>query len=562
MRLHAITLLVLAMLLGSAPAARATDGESSDRANSPRPSLTECASDRCQALVAAIDRAIEEKLKEEKISPAPGIGDAEYLRRVMLDLAGRVPTAKETREFLASEDAHKRQRLVDRLLASPDFYFHQRNELDILLLARLQWNGPWREYLLAAVREHRPWDQLVREILLPEKHRPDDLGAAAFLKQRAKDLDAMTNDTATLLFGVNISCAKCHDHPLVPDWHQEHYFGFASFFKRTFATRRGFLAERFEGELKYTTVSGEERRSNFMFLNGKVVEEPPAERSEQEWKEIREQLKKAEQDDKADSPPRPTFSPREALVSIALESQDRPMLARNLANRLWARLMGRGLVSPLDQMHSGNPPSHPELLDRLTSDLIADGYDARGLVRAIVLSRAYARSPHIAAGDETLARELFAVAVPRAQTPLQYSLSLWIASRNPESLPGLEKDEAWAKQRAQWETRSEGLARRFEIPDENYQVSVEEALLLSNSAQAQNDLLADQSRTLVGYLKSLGDRQRMIEEAYVAILARSPSQSEREAFAKYLDARQDRSDAAVQQLVWALLTSAEFRFNH
>jgi hypothetical protein len=129
-------------------------------------------------------------------------------------------------------------------------------------------------------------------------------------------------------------------------------------------------------------------------------------------------------------------------------------------------------------------------------------------------------------------------------------------------LPGLEKDEAWAKQRAQWEQRSEGLARRFEIPDENYQVSVEEALLLSNSAQAQNDLLADQSQTLVGYLKSLGDRQRMIEKAYVAILARSPSQSEREAVANYLDARQDRSDAAVQQLIWALLTSAEFRFNH
>lgn len=514
------------------------------------------------ALAVAIDRAVEDKLNEEGITAAKTVSDATYLRRVMLDLAGRVPTAKEVREFVASDDAAKRVQLVDRLLAAPDYAFHTRNELDILLLARLQWNSDWRTFLLTAARENRPWNQLVCDILLPEKHRPDDKGAAAFLKQRANDLDAMTNDTSSLLFGVNIACAKCHDHPLVPDWDQAHYFGFASFFKRTFATRRGHLAERFDGELKFTTIQGEEKRSSFMFLNGKIVEEPPVTRSDEEWSQIREQIKNAEKDDKADSPPRPPFSPRESLVDLALEPCDQPLLARNLANRLWARLMGLGLVHPLDQMHSGNLPSHPELLARLTSELVASRYDSRPLIRGIVLSDAYARSSLLAGSGDKPLRERFAVRIPRALTPFQYSLSLWIASRNPQSLPGLDKDSDWDKQREQWEQRSEGFARRFEIPAENYQVSVEEALLLSNNAQAENDYLGNGKDTLVGYLQSIDDPEKMIEEAYFAILGRQPDEAERDAVVKYLDARNDRTGAARQQLVWSLLTSAEFRFNH
>lgn len=108
------------------------------------------------------------------------------------------------------------------------------------------------------------------------------------------------------------------------------------------------MAERFDGELKFTTIAGEEKKSQFKFLNGKVVEEAVVTRSEQELTEIKERLKKAEKDDQADPPPVPSFSPREALVSLALASDERPLLARNLANRLWARFMGHGLVRSYD----------------------------------------------------------------------------------------------------------------------------------------------------------------------------------------------------------------------
>lgn len=556
------------------------------------------------ALAADIDRLIEARLAEEEVPAAEVIDEGEYLRRVTLDLAGRIPTDAERLQFaeFCSRRGGTREQVVDLLMALPDFSFHQRNELDILLLASLQWNSEFRIYLLEAMREHRSWDQLTREILLPEKARPGDKGAAAFLKQRAKDLDALTNDTSTLLFGVNIACAKCHDHPLVPDWKQDHYFGFASFFKRTFTTRSGLLAERFDGELKFTTVDGEEKRARFMFLSGKTVEEPPLSISDDEWKHIREQLKKAEQDDKADAPPTPPFSPREQLVSLALEvptlerptlekhaletaaaesaSEEssagdstspestmerlgrQPLLARNLANRLWARLMGRGLVHPLDQMHSGNPPSHPELLARLTDELLASHYDPRPVIRGIVLSRAYARSTRWTHDEERPAPEHFAVQTPRPLTPFQYSLSLWVASRNPVQLPGMDKPEDWAKQREQWEQRSEGFARRFEIPGEQFQVPVEEALLLSNNPQFENEFLANQSGTLVGHLKTLGSTPDSIEVAYHVALGRDPSKEEREAAEKYLEARKERSDMGLQQVVWALLTSAEFRFNH
>jgi hypothetical protein len=544
--MRCMTLVVFTLLIGLGPSACSDEPEH----------------DRSAELSAAIDQAVQLSLEKQGIKPAAAASEQQYLRRVTLDLAGRIPTTAETKEYLVDNDPQKRVRLIDRLLASADFAFHQRNELDILLLARLQWNNDWRDYLLQAAREHRGWDQLIREVLLPEKMRPEDQGAAAFLKQRAKDLDAMTNDTSTLLFGVNIACAKCHDHPLVYDWQQDHYFGFASFFKRTIATRRGMLAERFEGDLKFKTTAGEEKQAELMFLDGTRVEETLVSRSDDEWKEIREKFKQAERDDKADPPPSPPFSPREKLVEIALGGEGQPLVARNLANRLWARFMGHGLVHPLDQMHSENPPSHPDLLDRLTEALIRSDYDMRPLIRAIVLSNVYGRSSQWSGDELRPLPERFAVQVPRPLTPLQYSLSLWIAVRRPDALPGAEKPEDWFTQREQWEKRSEGLARKFEIPEEHFQISAEEALLLSNSQQIEGEYLRIENDTLLGYLKSLDDRGEKIRAAFTAVLARDPEEAEVAMVEQHLATRSDRDEAALQQVVWALLTSAEFRFNH
>ncbi len=219
--------------------------------------------------------------------------------------------------YVNSQDADRRRRLVEQLLDSPDFAFQQRDQLDILLLQRDEYNDRWREYLLEAARANRPWDQLFREIMLPEEHAATDTGPVAFLKRRTNDLDAMTNDASVLWFGVNISCAKCHDHPLVDDWKQAHYYGMAAFFKRTYQTRKGFLNERFDGITKYTRPGGKEHEAELMFLTGQKIALGPLEAEGDALKQLHEKIKKAEQDEKADAPPRPEFRPRAKLVEIA-----------------------------------------------------------------------------------------------------------------------------------------------------------------------------------------------------------------------------------------------------
>ena len=521
-----------------------------------------------------IDRHVNEQLAEAGVAPAERLGDAAFARRVFLDLAGRIPTRQECQDFKQLEPANKRRELVDRLLESPDFAFQLRNELDMMLLARKTHNDAWREYLLAACRENRPWDQLLREILLPEYMLPEQPGPAAFLRERAPDLDELTNETSTLLFGVNIACAKCHDHPLVSDWEQQHYFGMAMFFKRTYRTRNGLVAERPEGQMKFVNIIDEEMQAEFMFLTGAKVDEPEGTLPKEELKRIEELVRKAEKDDNAELPPLPEFSPRKRFVELAIDSAgdnagelasdtaEANYFARNIVNRTWARLMGRGLVHPLDQMHPENRPSHPELLDALASDFAEHGKDLRRLIRGIVLSDAYQRSSQWAGGQALPEPALYAVAVPRPLSPWQLSLSLIVASRNPELMPGLGKPDDWERQRQQFESHANGMARRLEIPDDGFQVSAEEALYFSNSPQVESDYLRDAGDGLVGHLKTLEDPESLVRTAFDTVLTRSPNLEEQQAVTRYLDAREDRRVESLRQVVWALMSSPEFRFNH
>ena len=514
------------------------------------------------SLADSIDAPINQQLAEAGIPAAEPLDDAAWLRRVTLDLAGRIPTTEEAAGFAAHEAADKRQQAVDRLLDSPDFAFHLRNELDILLLARKTHNDAWRKYLLEACRENRPWDVVFRELMLPEYERPEETGPAAFIRERVQDLDDLTNDTSSLLLGVNIGCAKCHDHPLVPDWEQQHYFGMARFFKHTYRTRTGFLGERPDAELKFTDISGAVKPAEFMFLTGIKVDPPPQKLSDTERKAIDDLIRKAEGEEGAPRPPLPEFSPRKEFVQLALHASATNLFAVNIVNRTWARLMGRGLVHPLDQIHSENPASHPELLDTLTADFVHTGYNLKRLIRSLVLSKVYARSSRWNAEQQRPAPELYAVAVPRPLTPRQLSLALIIASSDPARLPGLDKPADWNERREQWELQADGLARRLEIPDDGFQVAADEALFFSNASQFENDFLRDSGDRLIGSLKTVEDAQRAISIAFAATLTRQPSEVERNAIGEYLAARQDRPVEALRQVVWTLLASPEFRFNH
>jgi hypothetical protein len=509
----------------------------------------------------AVDTYIESAQNAAGVAPAPIADDANFIRRVTLDLAGRIPSTAEVLRYVQSAETNKKQQLVDRLLASPDFACHQRNEFDTLLMTG-KGSGEWREWLYKSLNENRRWPDLFRSLMLPNEADAVEKPAVTYLKSRAANVDDMTNDTSRLFFGVSINCAKCHDHPLVADWKQDHYFGMASFFNRTYLTKKQFLAEREDGQLKFRTKAGEEKQARLVFLTSAEISDPSLLEKSDVERQKAEEKQKADND--RETPPEPaSFSRRAQLVEVALKPDPNAFFARSFVNRNFARIFGRGLVTPLDQMHSENEPSHPELLAWLARDVESHGYDLKRLLRGFVLSRAYSRSSRWEQPGDRPADRFFAVASVRPLTPMQVSLSLAIATANPADL-ARQQDAAdqWSSRRRDLENQAFGFAQQLEIPGENFQVGVSEALLFSNGGQIAGDYLRDSGDRLVGVLKGITDRNEMIKTAFLAVQSREPQDDEMAAVAKYLAEREDRSAGAISQFVWSLLTSSEFRFNY
>lgn len=507
----------------------------------------------------AIDLAIQHKLDAKAIAPNPLADDSVIIRRTTLDLAGRIPTVEEARNYVASTEPDKRLKLVDRLMSSPDFPYHFRNCLDRMLMDGFT-PGEWREYLLRSVRNGRSWDQMFRDMMTGDEANEEVKPALTFLKSRANDIDRLTNDTCSLFFGVNVSCAKCHDHPLVSDWKQDHYYGMASFFNRVYVTKKNVIAEKFRGEVKYKTTKGEEKVAKIMFLTGMAVDEPVVEKTQDQIKQENEEINRQTRDDSAGPPPKPDFSPRWQLVELALRADQNAFFTRNAVNRVWAVLLGRGLVHPLDQMHSGNPASHPELLEWLSHDLLTHQYDLKRLVRGITLSQAYARSS-AAASSNPLPDDLFATGPVKPLTPRQYSLSLRLASLNPEMLTSTSAPE-WTNRRDELDRAAEDIAGQFEIPGENFQIGVDEALFMTNNAKIWDEFARDENHRLVGALKQKSDDAANIELAYWTIFSRPPTAEERSDCESFLAQHNADPVKGLRQLVWSLLVSPELRFNY
>lgn len=511
-----------------------------------------------QPIEQAIDHYVEVRLRSASISAAAPADDANLLRRTMLDLAGRIPTAREAQEYVASTDETKRTALVDRLLASPSFIRQQAAEFDALLMHGTR--GSLREYLTEAFKENRSWDRMFREMVVGETDDSQQKGAIAFVKARAKDQDRLATDTSILFFGINVSCAQCHDHPLVDDWKQAHYYGMKSFFSRTFE-HGDFVGEKDYGTVKYQTVEGTSHDAQLMFLTGEVLSEPesiePDDNARKEEKKLLEELKK-----KKEPPPAPSYSRRARLVEVALKSETEPYFARAIVNQLWNRFFGRGLVMPLDQMYADNTASHPELLGWLVRDLQTHGYDLKRLIRGMVLSRTYARSSRWDSASMRPADDLFAVGIVRPLAPWQYGTALKLAAMSPDQFSSELSPEEFDKRLAGIEEAGRNLADKLQYPTDGFQVSVDEALYLSNSEKVMQELLADGPATLLGRLNNSADRRGAIEAAVWNVFSRAPAEEDMLAFEAFLDRRHDRMPAAYRQMVWALLTSSEARFNY
>jgi hypothetical protein len=333
-----------------------------------------------------------------------------------------------------------------------------------------------------------------------------------------------------------------------------------SFFSRTYAAGN-FLGERDYDVVKFKTTKGEERQAKLMFLTGKVVDEPARTGTPKE-PPPKKGGKRDRSPPSTTPPPPPKFSARAKLVELALEPGQRDFFARSIVNRVWQRLYGTGLVTPVDQMHSENPPSHPELLQWLARDTVGHGYDLRRLIRGLVLSRAYSRSSRWEGPGPAPKPQRFAVARVRPLTPMQLAASLRLATTDPATLPPGMKPEEFEKRVEGLENSARGFAALLEQPREDFQVSVTEALLFSNSDRIQKEFLADGGDRLVGRLKQIKDDRELIDTAVRNVLCRPPAEEEIKLLGDYLKQRGDRRDEACRQLVWALLTSAEFRFNY
>ena len=508
-----------------------------------------------QPIEQTVNHYVNAKLAADKVQPVAAADDFTYIRRVTLDLAGRTPTAYEVRAYVESKAADKKVKLVERLLDSDSFERQQVTEF-LWLLNAGQDDG-LREYLQNAMAENRPWDRMFRDVMLARGDDAASKGAAGFFKQRIGDLDRLTNEVAVRFFGINVSCAQCHDHPEVASWKQDHYYGMKSFFNRTF-DNGGFVAERAYGQISFKTTKGEEKKAQLMFLSGEVIKEPDTPEPDKKAKD--EEKKRLEQFKKDKKPvPAPKFSRREQLINAGLKPGADGFFSRAIINRLWHRFLGHGLVMPLDQLHGANPPSHPELLEWLARDLVGHDYNLRRTIRGLVLSEAYARNSQWGDSQRPVP-SYFAVALPRPLTPNQYGSALVFASKDPENFKPDVKAQDLRKRIEQYEKTGQGWGNNFQRPEDYFQVSVDEALYFSNNDRVQNDLLGTGGKLLGRILQTEGQAARL-ELAYLNTLSRKPTAAETKFLGEYLISRKDNEREAWQQVVWSLMTCAEMRFN-
>jgi len=513
------------------------------------------------AIFDVIDQQIDHVMKANDIKPAAQADDRTIIRRLSLDLIGSIPTLPEVEAYAASTDPQKRGKLVDRLIASPAYSRYQGAQFDVMLgyagSGRNRGTGALRDYLVGAIAENRPWDRMFREMMLPNESEAKQKGAIEFLKPRIADQDRLTNDVSVNFFGVNVSCAQCHDHPLVKDWTQDHYFGMKSFLARTFE-KNGVIGEQPSGVVKFKPNKGPEKTAKMMFLTGTIVEEGNQGSPIEKPKPGKNPPKEKPGDKVA--PSAPSFSARAKLVDVALQPENADLIARSIVNRIWHRFLGYGLVAPLDQMHSENPASHPELLEWLARDMATHKYDLNRLVRGVVLSKTYSRSSKTDS-ESPPGAQYFAVAQLKPLTPLQLATSLKLATQDPATFHGLSPADLDKKIDAA-EKSSRGLANLVAQPTDDFQIGVGEALVFSNSDILTREYLAEGKDSLLAKLKSEKDVKAGVELMVKSFLGRAPTPVESEALAAFVTKRSANPTEAYRQAMWALATCPEFRFNY
>lgn len=489
-----------------------------------------------------IDTFVAAEWKKLGLAPAGRCDDAEFLRRASLDLIGTLPTVEEARAFLASADADKREKLVERLLARPEYAEFWAIKWSDLLRAHRRVLGDkglasFNGWLKDALRQNRPWNEVVRE-LLAAKGNLYTTGPAAFyfVNQTPQEL---AEATAQVFLGVRMQCAKCHHHPFEV-WSQEDYHGLAAFFARVQRkdTREG---GRYGGAQSiWLSAEGSVLHPN----TGLAV--PP-------------RLLGKDATLKADE-----ADPRQFLAEW-MTGPDNRLFARNAVNRYWGYLFGRGLVDPIDDLRNTNPPSHPALFDALTDDFIAHKYDFKHLLRTICTSRTYQLASQITAEKDQDGMFL------THRVPQRLTAEVMLDALNQAAGTAEVFDSFPAGTRAIalpdpavpsyfLETFGRPLRTTTCECERPARPELRQVLHLVNGPAIDAKLSAANGRVakLLAANKTDGE---IVEELYLAGLARYP-QAEELAVAQKLIARAPSRKEGVEDLLWTLINMTEFGFNH
>lgn len=482
-----------------------------------------------QQLARLIDQEVHSQLKAKDLHAADPASDAEFLRRVFLDLHGAIPALDQVEAFLNDTDPNKRARLIDALLADEQY---GRNFGEIWFRALVPANQPrddnsppelFHAWLIKSFNANKPWDRMTYALLTAtattRKEVPDNPAVIWYMVDSTKTLEVTdaTDRVSQLFLGIRMNCAQCHNHPFV-DLKRRDYWGMAAFFTKI--TRRpGFgLFETSDDRMK-VKLPESAQVVPARFLGG---DEPKLDPNE---------------------PARP-------VLAKWVTAPDNPYFARATVNRIWAHLFGRGIVHPFDDMHEKNVPSHPELLQILTEEFVASGYDVKHLIRAICQSAAYQRSsvPH----DSTLGEPQWLAHRPvRLLTPWQLYDSLARLTLMPSSAANDEKSR-----RKYTETRGKFI-RFFNTNDETdpfaYERGIPQALQMLNATRFEG-LLGE----VVGSAKTPSD---VIDRLYFRVLARRPAPAESARMLAHVKTA-TRPEDGYADVLWVLLQSSEFTTNH
>jgi hypothetical protein len=529
---------------------------------------------------------VDQAIDAVHVGPKAAIADdAQFVRRIYLDLVGRIPSIEEAQRFIDDSSEAKRAVLIDNLLASDECNQHLAAAFDIMWMERRKDQHvpteQWRSYLTASFAANKPYNKLVAEILAADGKTSNhqQRAPAKFFLDRDVESHALTRDVSRMFLGRDIQCAQCHDHPLVSDYTQAEYYGLFAFLSRSYRAERdepvegqptstqkvSYVAEKAEGEAEYASVfePGSEKQTALPgFVSGIALEIEPIFSAQHAYQERTDQA-----DDKL--PRTPRFSRRAHMASIAT-SPEAELFQRNIANRLWRLMFKRGLVEPPDLIHSKNRAVYPVLLDTLADEFVRMDYDIKLFLKQMALSDAYQRSFEFPA-----AMDVSAVSVAnnlQAQEPaLAESQDLdpqlaWqedLVTRLHAEVSALE-DRLNARRRELIETRlqlQQSLAAETKWTEqlEASKAKVAELTARDSVLQTKNDVLTEASRATEKALESSADDAELAAAAALLSARADTATKERDAHRVAVEQEQAAHDTAAQSLLAAQQQSQTLR---